>query len=166
MIFFIYLVKIKVGFMTVAKKEEDNDFGFNEWGKHKINCCSGCSNNCRYCGVRKRQVALGRFTNEDWKIMTIRQDDVNRKYHKRDGRVLFPTSHDITEDENVKDACFVVLDTLLRAGNDVLITTKPRLSVIKELCNLFIGFAKQIEFSFTITTMDEKLLPRLVRRTI
>lgn len=145
------------------------NFGTKEWADSNVNCCTGCSNNCRYCYAKKMAIRFGRATKETWPIMKIRSEDVETDYNKRDGRIMFPTSHDITPE--VKDACFTVLNKLLEAGNEVLITTKPRLEIIQEICSLFFNFKDQIQFRFTITSANDELLefwepgaPNLIER--
>ena len=69
---------------------------------------------------------------------------------------MFPTSHDITAESLVN--CLIVLEKLLDAGNEVLITTKPKFKYITEICSKFSRFKDLIQFRFTITsTNDENL---------
>jgi DNA repair photolyase len=74
------------------------------------------------------------------------------------GRVMFPSSHDIVDIPSIKEACFITLGKLLESNNKVLITTKPRFSIIKEIHKRFSGYTKYIQFRFTITSMDNILL--------
>ena len=76
---------------------------------------------------------FGRATENTWKIMTVRKDAVTRQYPKFQGRVMFPSSHDIVDIPEVEQACFEVLTKLLERGNNVLVTTKPRKSIIKKI---------------------------------
>jgi DNA repair photolyase len=71
---------------------------------------------------------------------------------------MFPSSHDIVDIPEVKDACFTVLEKLLIANNEVLVTTKPSLSVTKDIVFKFKNFKSQIQFRFTITSKDNGLL--------
>jgi len=61
----------------------------------------------------------------NWGEAKIREKDVNKSQSLRDGRVGFPTSHDITL-ENIFDY-LTVLGKLLKAGNEVMIISKPNL---------------------------------------
>lgn len=88
----------------------------------------------------------------------IRKNDVDKGYRKRKGRIMFPTSHDIPEKSEIKRACFTVLNKLLLSENDILVTTKPRLGVIKEICEKFEDYKEQIQFRFTITSLNNDLL--------
>ncbi len=62
---------------------------------------------------------------------------IEKGYSKRKGRIMFPTSHDITM-ENL-NGCLRVLKKLLDANNEILITTKPKFSCIKIITNLKIS---------------------------
>jgi DNA repair photolyase len=86
------------------------------------------------------------------------QGAVDRKYRKYNGRVMFPSTHDITDDEQVKEACLTVICKLLESGNEVLVTTKPRLSVTKQIIESFGPYMDQLQFRFTITSMNDRLL--------
>jgi hypothetical protein len=101
-------------------------------------------------------IRFGRKTEDTWKIMEPNQSQIEKGYRKRSGRVMFPTSHDITM-ESLKNS-LVVLEKLLGSDNEVLITTKPRFTCVKAICKKFKEFKSQIQFRFTITSLDNKLL--------
>jgi len=81
---------------------------------------------------------------------------ITKNFKKRHGRVMFPSSHDITLKS--LDNCIIVLKRLLKAGNEVLITTKPNLSCIKKICDSFTEYQSLIQFRFTITSINHELL--------
>lgn len=126
--------------------------GTKEWATSNINLISGCSHNCRYCYAKKMAIRFGRKTKSDWEIMALNGNKLNQRYKKRRGRIMFPSSHDIVP--AFKNECFFVLKKLLEVGNSVLITSKPHFKVIKELCNKFVYFRDQIQFRFTITSIN------------
>jgi len=64
-------------------------------------------------------IRFNRKTEETWKIMFPNQKNIDKNYRKRKGRVMFPTSHDITEES--LDNCLIVLEKLLKSGNNVFI---------------------------------------------
>jgi DNA repair photolyase len=131
--------------------------GTREWAKSEINCVDGCEHGCRYCYARAMALRFHRIETEaDWTTMTVRQEVVDRNRTKRKGRVMFPTSHDITP--AVLTPCLTLLDKLLQAGNDLLIVSKPHLSCITEICDRFSDFRSQILFRFTIGAMDDRIL--------
>lgn len=130
--------------------------GTKEWADSNVNCYSGCSNNCRYCYAKKMAIRFNRKTEQNWKVMEPNQKAIEKGYSKRRGRVMFPTSHDITM--NSLNGCLIVLKKLIDSGNEILITTKPRLSVVKIICNNFYKKKDLIQFRFTITSLSNKLL--------
>jgi len=132
--------------------------GTREWADYNVNCFKGCYNNCRYCYAKMMAKRFGRATEETWKEMKIRHDIVNKKFRKYNGRVMFPSSHDIIDIPEVKEACFHVIGRLIKAGNEVLITTKPRLSIIKAISKKFSLNKSQMQFRFTITSTNDELL--------
>ena len=132
--------------------------GTKEWADHNVNCVKGCSNDCRYCYAKVMAKRFGRCREHTWKNMTVNESAVDRDYVRYKGRVMFPSTHDITDNPEIQEACFIVIHKLLQAGNEVLITTKPRLSVVEEIIKRFYAFKEQLQFRFTITCADQQLL--------
>jgi hypothetical protein len=131
--------------------------GTKEWAVANVNCCDGCSHNCRYCYARAMQCdRLKRIKLEDWPNEKIRTHDVDRPRKLYPGTVMFPTTHDITE-KTMKECC-IVLWKLLTIGNKVLIVSKPHLPVIKFLCRELYLDREQLMFRFTIGARDNKIL--------
>lgn len=130
--------------------------GFREWTKFSVNCCSGCSNNCRYCYAKGMAVRFRQLTVEEWPLERIREKDVVKQQKSYDGRVMFPSSHDITL-ANL-DACMTVIGNLLGAGNELLIVSKPRIECIDRICRRFCAARDRILFRFTIGAMDDGIL--------
>lgn len=95
-------------------------------------------------------------TEDLWPLERIRQKDVDAIYKKYDGQVMFPSSHDITP--NNINACEIVLDRLLDAGNKVLVVSKPHLTCIESLCALFQWHRENIIFRFSIGACDDRIL--------
>ena len=87
--------------------------------------------------------------------MEINQKAVDKQYKKYDGRVMFPSSHDIVDDPEVLKSCMIVLEKLLQAGNEVLVTTKPDLEVVTKILNQFGEYKNQIQFRFTISSNND-----------
>lgn len=140
------------------KKRRKITSGTKEWADYNINCVRGCSNDCRYCYAKIIAKRFGRCTEETWHNMEIRQKVVHKTFKKYDSRVMFPSSHDIVDVPKIKEACYTVIEKLLLAGNEVLITIKPSLSVTKEIIEQFIKYEPQIQFRFTITSNNNELL--------
>jgi len=141
---------------SLKVKSHKITLGTKEWADSNINCYYGCSNNCQYCYAKKMAIRFKRKTEKNWKIMEPNQKIIDKGYAKRKGRVMFPTSHDITEES--LERCLIVLKKLLDAKNEVLITTKPRLICIKEICKNFSNKKDLIQFRFTITSKDNEKL--------
>ena len=131
--------------------------GTLEWAVANIDCCTGCSHGCRYCYARYRAVVKeGTVDKADWRTVVVRNDDVQKNYDRYPGQVMFPTTHDIVE-ENL-NACLTVLQNLLSAGNQVLIVSKPTFSCIEQICERLEEFKAHLLFRFTITARDPELL--------
>ncbi|MCW4043045.1 MAG: hypothetical protein NWE90_04890 [Candidatus Bathyarchaeota archaeon] len=141
-----------------ARRHRKITKGTREWADRNINCIDGCYNNCRYCYAKLMAKRFGRHTKDSWKEMKIRKGVLLKDFGKISGRVMFPSSHDIFEFEPFKEACLTVLESLLENGNEVLITTKPRPAVIREICFRFRSHKDQIQFRFTITSKDNRKL--------
>jgi len=141
----------------MSKVKSTRVSGTKEWSKHSVNCISGCAHNCRYCYARSMAHRFGRISSHnEWVNMQVRPIEVNRPRHKLDGRVMCPTTHDITPETLAP--CKVVLKKLLVAGNDVLIVSKPHLTCIEAICRAFKQYSKQILFRFTIGARNNDLL--------
>ena len=138
------------------EKEVKSKSGTQEWADKTVNCCTGCSNNCRYCYGRQMAVRFGRVKEDEWPSMRIRQHDVDRKHRNYGEIVMFPSSHDITP-ENL-DSCQIVLANLLAAGNEVLVVSKPDLACIMAICETCSDYKDKVLFRFTIGAMSNDLL--------
>jgi len=132
--------------------------GFRDWTEpsNNINICTGCENDCIYCYAHSMARRFNQLNGNQWCEMKIRQRDVEKDRKLLNGLVGFPSSHDITP-SNI-DAYLKVLGNLLRAGNEVLIVSKPRLDCIKKICDVSQFFKDKILFRFTIGAMDDKIL--------
>lgn len=127
----------------------DRTSGTNEWADSNINWCYGCSHNCHYCYAKFMAKRFKRIKNlDEWKEMRLNQKAIDKGYAKRSGRVMMPTSHDITPE--ILDPSIKILRKVLAAGNQVLITTKPHFDCIVRICNELLEYKEQIQFRFTI----------------
>jgi len=133
-------------------------FGVYEWADSGVNIYNGCSRDCSYCYAKKMAIRFNRKTKDTWKNMELNEKSLNKNYKKRKGRIMFPTSHDITEE--TLDNCIIVLEKLLKVGNEVLITTKPRYFCIFTICNSLDKYKDQIQFRFTITSINSEILDK------
>ena len=131
--------------------------GTKEWAKSNVNIQLGCEHGCRYCYARHRAVKISKWcTAEQWLDPVIVQSRVTRSFLKRLGVVMFPSTHDITP-RNLSE-CICVLNSLLDAGNEVLVVSKPHDECIREICESFKGYRKRLMFRFTIGSRDPRIL--------
>jgi len=132
--------------------------GTKEWADSNVNIFHGCSNDCIYCYAKKMAIRFGRKTRETWKFMELNEKAFDKGYGKRKGRIMFPTSHDITFETLI--FCLIALKKMLLAGNEVLITSKPDPKCILRICEDLKEWKEQIQFRFTITSKDNLILKR------
>lgn len=132
--------------------------GTKEWADSNVNVLYGCGNDCRYCYAKKMALRFGRETDESWPHMRVNHKAVEKGYQKRQGRVMFPTTHDLFDAPKFLEPCLTVLGKLLESGNEVLLTTKPRLGVTKRVCEQFDHYRPNIQFRFTIGSKDDGTL--------
>lgn len=127
--------------------------GTKEWSDSSFNIQDGCENDCRYCYAKANAMRFQRTTVDGWKTPKRRKV---KGVGKRKGRIMFPTTHDITV--NNVEACAVALIQMLGAGNEVLIVSKPDPSVIAALCEPLAGYKDQVTWRFTIGSMFPDVL--------
>lgn len=146
-------IGVNAGEMT---RESKPAHGVDEWAKGKVNYQDGCSHACRYCYANAMAARFHRAAAASWCHPVIRAKAVNKSYRKREGRIMLPTSHDITPD-NLTET-LLVLRKLLQAGNELLIVSKPHLDCVKALCADLTGYTAQMLFRFTIGSADDTVL--------
>ena len=151
-----------VSFCALADKAV---FGTEEWADHNINCCLGCSNNCKYCFARWNELCgprlprLNRIPDKDWENMRVRPKPTSLKDKKaREAKVLmFPTQHDITPE--FLDHCIAYMEEAFKTLTArMLIVSKPRAECIQAICERFPQYKERILFRFTIGAYDDRIL--------
>ena len=131
--------------------------GTLEWAEKNVNIITGCEHRCRYCYAADMTKRFRRIaTLDDWGNPVLRAHEVDKQRRKSEGRIMFPSTHDITP--QFLDECVTVLRNLLAANNEVLIVTKPHLECVQRLCRELAEYKKNILFRFTIGAMDNDLL--------
>ncbi|MEI7879698.1 MAG: radical SAM protein [bacterium] len=141
---------------TATIKPSRPPTGTQEWAASNVNIQDGCEHDCLYCYAKTMAIRFKRTTALSWGKPQLRQHDLDRSFTKRKGRIMFPTAHDIT-DQNINE-CLMVLKRMLVAGNDLLIVSKPRLSCITRLCESLDRYQDQIVLRFSIGSTDNKVL--------
>lgn len=130
--------------------------GTKEWSEHSYNIQTGCKHDCLYCYARANALRFKQIASrEEWTNEVIREKAVNKKWGKKNGIVMFPSTHDITPD-NI-EYVVTTLWNILSVGNEVLIVSKPHFSCIKRLCDEFFDYKEQIMFRFTIGSANQKI---------
>ena len=139
-----------------VKKGGKKAFGTREWAAVNVNIQSGCEHDCLYCYGHGMSAQYKRAAAKNWSAPAVRRKDVSKRYPKRKGTIMFPTTHDITE-FNLSE-CLTVLKKMLVAGNEVLVVSKPHLTCVKALCKELKDYKGQILFRFTIGSADATVL--------
>lgn len=130
--------------------------GTYEWAKYNENCIIGCRHMCYYCYARNRAVRASIKTSDNWKEEVVDRKAFAKDHVKKDGRILFPSRHDITP--KTLSACAIYLERMLSVGNEVLIVSKPHTECIYLLCEAFKRYKDQILFRFTIGSAHNSVL--------
>ncbi len=138
------------------KNSGSTNHGTQEWAVKNVNCCTGCSHDCRYCYAKGMAVRFKQVTPAQWPLERLRQKDVDQIYKKYDGQVMFPSSHDITP--NNLDGCPTALRCLIVVGNRMLVVSKPHLECIKKFCEIFRPYRRRILFRFSIGACNDQIL--------
>ena len=149
-------------------KKRQSNYGTKQWAEKTVNYVTGCSHNCRYCYAKDMAIKFKQVKDKEWPIERVRMHDVYKKHKKYPGRVMIPSSHDISP-ANL-NAGITVLGKLLSAGNDVLIVSKPHLDCIRAICDAFCHYRDLFEldddghcqyrmvFRFSIGACDDRIL--------
>jgi DNA repair photolyase len=137
-------------------KKEMLAFGTKEWAMQNVNFINGCKNDCLYCYAKSMAIRFGRKTPETWHIEEIKKDKIPKKFGKVSGTIMFPSSHDISPDNT--DCAIQILEKILKAGNNVLVVSKPHLEVVQKLCFHLQQYKNQILFRFTIGSANNETL--------
>jgi len=135
---------------------KDKKTGTEEWADSNVNIQKGCEHDCLYCYAKCNSVRFKMKTPESWKNVVLKPDAIAKGYGKRKGRIMFPSSHDITP-SNVDD-CVSVLLKMLKARNEVVIVSKPRVSVAEKLIGALLPYRDQIIIRFTIGSTSNEVL--------
>lgn len=131
-------------------------FGTKEWAKYNENFIGGCSHDCKYCYAKSMAIRFNRKTADTWKHETVDVQKASKHFTKKKGRIMFPTSHDITPQH--LEHVIKFLENMLTTGNDVLIVTKPHIECIRVICDQFQQYSRNILFRFTIGSADPDTL--------
>ena len=133
--------------------------GWGEWADHQLGIQNSCERGCSYCfATYNDMVRYKRITKPQERLKYKQRKTIKKPDKKYPGRVAFANSHDITI--NNYSECEDYLVRLLKAGNHVLIVTKPDYVVIRFLISALGKFREQLEFRITIGTYDNEVLKK------
>ena len=143
-----------------GEKFPQNRGRFHDWidPGNNVNIFKGCENDCYYCYAKPGIGKWCRVSEGKWHLMELNPNQYEVEPKMYDGMVGFPSTHDIVPEPEKLDACLTMLGKLLRAGNDVLIVSKPHPECIERICQAAQFFRDKILFRFTIGAMDDKIL--------
>lgn len=141
----------------MKKSKQKKVFGTTEWATANANFINGCFHDCKYCYSKAMAIRFKRKTAENWKEEIVKCKNLNKKFRKRDGYIMFPSSHDITPASNI-DLTIQFLRNLLDAGNNVLVVSKPHPKLIEQLYEQFHQQKENILFRFTIGSCNSQTL--------
>jgi DNA repair photolyase len=128
----------------------------HQFADDSINFITGCGNDCTYCSIDSMMTFFHGRDPKNWKNEVIRQKDLDKKIKKYPKMVMFPSSHDIRP-IHLKES-IQMLEKILKAGNEVLVVTKPNLECITKICETFTDYKAKILFRFTIGSTDSNIL--------
>lgn len=111
-------------------------------------------NGCLYCYAREMATRYG--WSKDWNNVRIREEALRKSTPNFGEVVMFPSSHDITP--NNLEHTVLFLHKILKAGNQVLIVSKPNCDCIKRICKEFKTYKNRILFRFTISSNSDEVL--------
>jgi len=130
--------------------------GVGEWAEHSVNIQTGCDRDCHYCYAKGMAIRFKRATPDSWATPIIDKAKAAKLHRKRSGRIMFPTSHDISC--NNLGECITTLRNMIDAGNQILIVSKPDPACIRQICAQFSDEIDQILFRFTIGSANDSTL--------
>ncbi len=131
--------------------------GTKEWSDFSYNICIGCEHGCLYCYAWAQRCRFDAAARKPggWAKQKLNPnrsrlgDEIGAK-----GVVMFPTSHDLTP-RFVEEAVTTVKNLIKE--NQVLIVSKPHLSVTKRLCRELEHAKGRVMFRFTIGSLNPAL---------
>jgi DNA repair photolyase len=133
-----------------------NGKGTREWADRSCNICIGCEHGCLYCYAKAQRCRFDAPLRApgNWQKQRLNPNIQRFGELRPVGVVMFPTSHDLTP-QFLPEALATIKNLL--QNNEVLVVTKPHLSVVKALCKELGAHRHRILFRFTIGSLDQDL---------
>jgi DNA repair photolyase len=146
--------RIATGTNAISKISSKN--GAGEWAGYNCNIGKGCSHGCIYCYAEKRASRYKQIESQEaWRQELFRKVKT-AKCKKYSEPIMFPTTHDITEAYLPAYRCH--LYNILKAGNEVVLVTKPHRASIEAICSEFSSFRDNMIFRFSIGGLDNEAM--------
>ena len=101
-------------------------------------------------------IRFGRKTPWTWEKEIFREDWFIKTMKPRKGRIMFPSTHDISV-YNI-DHSISFIKRHLERGNSFLLVTKPQLDCVKQICAKLNRYSDKIMFRFSIGSSIESVL--------
>ena len=128
--------------------------GTREWSEFSFNIGRGCSNGCLYCYARADALRFGQIkSTAEWTSETLTKNARLSSYPKKNGVIMFPTTHDITP--FYLPDFLRVAHSLLDKGNRLLITSKCSTVAMRLMAAAFLQYKELVLFRVTIGSLDE-----------
>jgi DNA repair photolyase len=73
---------------SYGTKPKKSSCGTSEWSVKTVNCCTGCSHDCRYCYAKGMAIRFKQVRAAQWPHEQIRPNDVSKRHKKYDSQVI------------------------------------------------------------------------------
>lgn len=133
--------------------------GVQEWAKHSFNFQKGCMNGCKYCYARRIMKRFEPDIDFDKPVIGLTKTAERLLHKKVGGVIMFPTMHDITEENKTYYRQY--LYQLLKNDNKVLVVSKgnPQLKeAIDFLTCTCPDKLSNLEIRITIGSLNDEVL--------
>lgn len=143
--------------MNSSFDESRTGTGTREWSDASYNICTGCEHGCLYCYAKAYRARFDEAMRVpgNWEAQKLRPGSKLGADVRSEGVIMFPTTHDLTP--AILPEAVKTIRNLIAGGNELLIVSKPHLSVVSRLCHEFRSGISRILFRFTIGALDESL---------
>jgi DNA repair photolyase len=130
--------------------------GSRQWALESANFVLGCKHDCKYCYSKAMAIDRKDSDKDSWAEAKVKDHRLKAQFKRKHGRVMFPSSHDITPEFIEESMEF--LGKLVDAYDEVLVTSKPHFCCVKRICESFAQHRHKILFRFTIGSASDEAL--------
>jgi len=152
---------------AIRNPQSDRPSGTQEWAASTLNVAQGCRHGCLYCYARFNALRFGQIaTGADWACEKVHADRVAKGYQGGKGRVMMPSSHDITPE--TVDAVATVANKLLTAETPagkpetrLLLVTKGDGPCVETVCRALLEPSAANDYNLDIWRSRDRVEWRL-----